>query len=241
MRTEYDYSGEDTETEIIAIHKFFPSFDIVKEDNYKGQVKGTDYYITKGVKKGKIDTKIHYYDSDILVYEIDDNRPRYKGHAWGDPNSNKETDFLIWIVASKNKAYLFNYRLLVNNYTNFITDYEHKSYMDTRWGTVNLWLPIEDLKSIDNLILKEIDLDCYRLKDKIKQNFYKPAMKKSYLAFKEEFEQAVEKMSSMSWFSTEDVKYFDSLQYNTNFNQLRRDESLAREVRLYYIITDKMK
>lgn len=229
-----NYKGEDPEIEMNAIHKFFPNADIVREYGYNGQVHGTDYYVTiGGDNKGKIDTKIHYYDSDILVYEIDDKRPGWKGYVWGDPKSGKETDGLIWIIAAKNKAYLFNYKVLVAHYNQFISEYVHEDYMDTKDGTVNLYLPIEDLKCIDKLIYKEIDLDCSKLKSKIKPNKYPPAHKIEYDELKKTFDERVKQLRHGAGEDMDDANFYEfyvkPFKENKYFNKLRSDKDLFGE------------
>lgn len=177
MRTEYDYRGEDTEIELEAIRNIFAKCDkqidnIEKVNDKERQIKGIDYIVNCCNRSFKIDTKIHYFDSDILVYEIDDKRPNYKGHSWGDPSSNKETDYLVWIIAAKNKAVIFNYRKLTSQFETFKNEWEHKDYMDTRWGTVNIWLPIDEIEKVG-----VISVDCSKLQTK--PNFYSPARRKN--------------------------------------------------------------
>ena len=181
-----NYKGEDTEIETEAIRKFFGNRSIEKVTDRERQIKGIDYIVGG---KLKVDTKIHYYRSDILVYEYDDERPSYKGHAWGDPNANKETHALIWIMPAYNKAVLYDYRKLITRYEEFTKEWVHKPHMDTPYGTKNIWVPIKETEYI-----RVVDLDCSKLQDQVKENFYEPSHKIEYEELKKLFTVRVKQL-----------------------------------------------
>lgn len=181
-----NYKGEDTEIETEAIRKFFGNRSIEKVTDYERQVKGTDYIVGG---KLKVDTKIHYYRSDILLYEFDDERPGYKGRAWGDPNAKKETQALIWILPAYNKAVIYDYPKLISRYEEFTKEWVYKPYMNSREGTKNIWVPLKETG-----YLKAVYLDCSKLQDQVKENFYEPSHKIEYEELKKLFTVRVKQL-----------------------------------------------
>ena len=196
-----NYKGEDTEIEMEAIRKFFGNRSIEKVTDYNRQVKGIDYIIDG---KLKVDTKIHYYKADILLYEFDDMRPGYKGRAWGDPNANKETHALIWIMAAYNKAVLYDYRKLITRYDEFTKEWVYKPYMNSREGTKNIWVPIEETG-----YLKAVDLDCSKLQDQVKQNYYEPSHKIEYDELKKLFDVRVKQLRHGAGEDLDDADFYE--------------------------------
>ena len=195
-----NYKGEDTEIETEAIRKFFGNRSIEKVTDYERQVKGTDY-IVEG--KLKVDTKIHYYRSDILLYEFDDERPGYKGRAWGDPNAKKETQALIWILPAYNKAVIYDYPKLISRYEEFTKEWVYKPYMNSREGTKNIWVPLKETG-----YLKAVYLDCSKLQDQVKENFYEPSHKIEYEELKKLFTVRVKQLRRI------DIKDIDDDELN---------------------------
>ena len=196
-----NYKGEDTEIEMEAIRKFFGKRSIEKVTDRERQIKGIDYIVGE---KLKVDTKIHYFKSDILVYEYDDERPNYKGHAWGDPNANKETHALIWIMPAYNKAVLYDYRKLVTRYEEFTKEWVHKSHMDTSYGTKNIWVPLEDTE-----YLRIVDLDCTKLQEQVKPNFYEPSHKIEYDELKKIFDVRVKQLRHGAGEDMDDTDFYE--------------------------------
>lgn len=197
-----NYKGEDTEIETEAIRKFFGNRTIEKVTDRERQIKGIDYIVGE---KLKVDTKIHYFKSDILVYEYDDERPNYKGHAWGDPNANKETQVLIWIMPAYNKAVLYDYRKLISRYEEFTKEWVHdESYMDTTYGTKNIWVPLEETG-----YLKAVNIDCTKLQEQVKQNFYEPSHKIEYDKLKKIFGERVKQLRHGAGEDMDEAKFYD--------------------------------
>lgn len=226
-RNEYDYSGENTEIELNAIKKFFgENAKIEKINDKERQIKGIDYIVEIESHRIKVDTKIHYFKSDILVYEFDDKREKYKGHAWGDPNAQKETDILIWIMPAYDKAVVFNYKKLIKHYDEFINDWTHADYMDTKYGTQNIWLPIDEIEK-----LKVMNINCETLKEMLHENFYKPSHKREYDELKELFEKRLKQMEHNIDIDDNDFNefYVKPFVNSVHYMNLRKDPELFGE------------
>ena len=196
-----NYKGEDTEIETEAIRKFFGNRSIEKVTDYERQVKGTDYIVGG---KLKVDTKIHYYRSDILLYEFDDERPGYKGRAWGDPNAKKETQALIWILPAYNKAVIYDYPKLISRYEEFTKEWVYKPYMNSREGTKNIWVPLKETG-----YLKAVYLDCSKLQDQVKENFYEPSHKIEYEELKKLFTVRVKQLRHGAGDDMDDADFYE--------------------------------
>ena len=220
-----NYKGEDTEIEIEAIRKFFGKRTIEKVTDYNPQVKGIDYIVGG---KLKVDTKIHYYKSDILLYEFDDERPSYKGHAWGDPNANKETQALIWILPAYNKAVLYDYPKLISRYEEFTKEWVYEKYMNSKEGTKNIWVPLEETG-----YLKAVNIDCSKLQKELKNNKYEPSHKIEYDELKKLFDERVKQLRHGAGEDMDEADFYEfyvkPFKENKYFNKLRSDKDLFRE------------
>lgn len=220
-----NYKGEDPEIEMEAIRKFFGNRTIEKVTDRERQIKGIDYIVGE---KLKVDTKIHYFKSDILVYEYDDERPNYKGHAWGDPNANKETHALIWIMPAYNKAVLYNYSELVKRYEEFTKEWVHEPHMDTSYGTKNIWVPLEETG-----YLKAVNIDCSKLQKELKNNKYEPSHKIEYDELKKLFDVRVKQLRHGAGEDMDEADFYEfyvkPFKENKYFNKLRSDKDLFGE------------
>lgn len=106
--------GENEMMERYAIAKFFPDADIIKVDDKELQYQGVDYIVSKNGRKCYIDTKVHHFDSNYFVYECYDTRPNYANYGWTNPNIKHLTTYIIYIVPAYRKAYLYNYKELMD-------------------------------------------------------------------------------------------------------------------------------
>ena len=122
MKLNSIYKGENEEMEIRSIRKFFPTANQIiridsknkffnKEQIRLLQINGIDYIIKFPNKVITVDTKIHSYDSDLLLLEYKDTRPNYENREW---TKHTKTDYLIWIEPYFNKAYLYNFQDITN-------------------------------------------------------------------------------------------------------------------------------
>lgn len=227
-----NYKGEDTEIEIEAIRKFFGNRSIEKVTDRERQINGIDYIVGE---KLKVDTKIHYFNSDILVYEYDDERPNYKGHAWGDPNAKKETDALIWIMPAYNKAVLYDYRKLVKRYEEFTKEWVHMPHMDTSYGTKNIWVPLEETG-----YWKAVDLDCTKLRVQVKPNRHEPSHKIEYDGLKKIFDERVKQLRHGAGEDMDDTEFYEfyvkPFKESKYYTELRSDTDLLRENLTYSVV-----
>lgn len=227
-----NYKGEDTEIETEAIGKFFGKRSIEKVTDRERQIRGIDYIVGEKIK---VDTKIHYFKSDILVYEYDDERPNYKGHAWGDPNAKKETQALIWIMPGYNKAVLYEYKKLVERYDEFTKEWVHEPHMDTSYGTKNIWVPLEETG-----YLKAVNIDCTKLQEQVKPNFYEPSHKIEYDELKKLFDERVNKLRHGAGEDMDEAEFYDfyvkPFKENKYFNKLRSDKDLFGENITYSVV-----
>lgn len=227
-----NYKGEDTEIEIEAIGKFFGKRSIEKVTDRERQIKGIDYIVGE---KLKVDTKIHYFKSDILVYEYDDERPNYKGHAWGDPNAKKETHALIWIMPAYNKAVLYDYPKLISRYDEFTKEWVHGPYMDTSYGTKNIWVPLEE-----SGYLKAVDIDCTKIQDQVKPNCYEPSHKIEYDELKKTFDERVKQLRHGAGEDMDDAEFYEfyvkPFKESKYYDKLRSDMDLFRENITYAVV-----
>ena len=227
-----NYKGEDTEIETEAIGKFFGNRTIEKVTDRERQIKGIDYIVGG---KLKVDTKIHYFESDILVYEYDDERPNYKGHAWGDPNANKETDALIWIMPAYNKAVLYKYSEIVKRYEEFTKEWVHEPHMDTSYGTKNIWVPLEETG-----YLKAVNIDCTKIREQVKPNYYEPSHKIEYDELKKIFDERVKQLRRGDGEDMDEADFYEfyvkPFKENKYFNKLRSDKDLFGENIAYTVV-----
>lgn len=106
-------TGENTEWEIKAIKKFFPSSIIEKITDKDRQYQGADYKVTIGKRHLYIDCKIHHFDSSLFVYECYDTRPAYSSYGWTNRNNKHITNFILWIEPFYNTAYLYDFNKLL--------------------------------------------------------------------------------------------------------------------------------
>ena len=196
-----NYKGEDPEIEMEAIRKFFGNKTIEKVTDYKPQVKGIDYIVGGQLK---VDTKIHYYKSDILLYEFDDERPSYKGRAWGDPKANKETQYLIWILPAYNKAVLYDYPKLITRYEEFTKEWVYEKYMNSKEGTKNIWVPLEETG-----YLKAVNIDCSKLQKELKNNKYEPSHRIEYDELKKIFDERVWQLRHGAGEDMDEAEFYD--------------------------------
>lgn len=230
-----NYKGEDTEIETEAIRKFFGKRSIEKVTDYNPQVKGIDYIVGG---KLKVDTKIHYYKSDILLYEFDDERPGYKGRAWGDPNANKETQALIWILPAYNKAVLYDYRKLITRYDEFTKEWVYEPYMNSKEGTKNIWVPLEETG-----YLKAVNIDCSKLQKELKNNKYEPSHKIEYDELKKLFDVRVKQLRHGAGEDMDEAEFYDfyvkPFKENKYFNKLRSDKDLFGENLTYATVLQR--
>lgn len=230
-----NYKGEDTEIEMEAIRKFFGNRTIEKVTDYNPQVKGTDYIVGG---KLKVDTKIHYFKSDILVYEYDDERPNYKGRAWGDPNAKKETQALIWIMPAYNKAVLYDYRKLISRYEEFTKEWVYEKYMNSKEGTKNIWVPIEETG-----YLKAVNIDCSKLQKELKNNKYEPSHKIEYDELKKLFDVRVKQLRHGAGDNMDEAEFYDfyvkPFKENKYFNKLRSDKDLFGENLTFSVVSQR--
>lgn len=184
--------GENPKLEQDIIRNFFGDRIVSLEQitDKERQVKGIDYIVKyknwKGeIEEKKIDTKIHHYDSEIFVFEFDDDRPNYQNRTWG--SAEKETDLLFWIIPGCNKYAVYSEDSLkeFRNSTNWCW-YNNEEFMNVKhfnYGkyigkTYNKWLPINFTVEIGKRSFsRTFDMGGYYCKVKESKFYFEPLTK----------------------------------------------------------------